>query len=138
MTIGKERAFIPEAIAIKGEHMDDTQVQLIIEQKPFYDIQSAPIEIGKPKKGKSLFSKNVKIGSKRTSVRLEPQMWQALNEIAAMEKCTIHQLCTAVNDLKKVSLPFTAALRVFLMEYYRSAARISPEVSEIRKLLQSG
>ena len=88
------------------------------------------------KSGKSLFSKNVKIGSKRTSVRLEPQMWQALNEIATMEKCTIHQLCTAVSELKKPMMPFTAALRVFLMEYYRSVARVSPDVSEIRKMIQ--
>lgn len=83
-----------------------------------------------------LISKNVRIHRKRTSVRLEPQMWNALKEIATIENCTIHDLCTAVNDLKNPAMPFTAALRVFLMEYYRSAARTSHYVSEVQKILK--
>ncbi len=40
----------------------------------------------------TLLSKNVRIHDRRTSVRLEPEMWDALNEIAALESCSIHDL----------------------------------------------
>jgi predicted DNA-binding ribbon-helix-helix protein len=84
----------------------------------------------------ALLSKNVRIHDRRTSVRLEPEMWSALNEIARLEECSIHDLCGAVYDLKDPGTSFTAALRVFLMEYYRAAARASPQVSQIQKRVQ--
>lgn len=84
----------------------------------------------------ALISKNVRIHDRRTSIRLEPEMWDALNEIAGIESCTIHCLCGAVYDLKEEGSSFTAALRVFLMEYYRSAARTSQQVGLVRRRLQ--
>lgn len=84
----------------------------------------------------ALQSKNVRIHSRRTSVRLEPQMWAALNEIAAIETCSIHDLCGAVHDMKEEPVSFTAALRVFLMEYYRSASKSNPQVSMIQRRLK--
>lgn len=84
----------------------------------------------------TLQSKNVRIHNRRTSIRLEPEMWNALKEIAALEVCTVHDLCGAVHDLKEPGASFTAALRVFLMEYYRSAAKASPQVHSIRQRLK--
>lgn len=84
---------------------------------------------------RAMLSRNVRIHNRRTSVRLEPAMWDALNEIATAENCTIHDLCGAVHDLKDEGVSFTAALRVFLMEYYRTAANVSPQVSSVKKLL---
>ena len=84
----------------------------------------------------TLQSKNVCIHKRRTSVRLEPEMWNALNEIATLEGCSIHDLCGAVHDLKEPGASFTAALRVFMMEYYRSAARVSNQVTKIQKQLR--
>ena len=86
---------------------------------------------------RALLSRNVRIHNRRTSVRLEPAMWTALNEIAHAEKCSIHDLCGAVHDLKDEGMSFTAALRVFLMEYYRTAASVSPQVSSVQKLLKT-
>ena len=85
----------------------------------------------------ALQSKNVRIHKRRTSVRLEPAMWVALNEIAGMEECSIHDLCGAVHDMKEPGTSFTAALRVFMMEYYRSAARTNGQVSLIQKQLRA-
>lgn len=85
----------------------------------------------------SLQSKNVRIHKRRTSVRLEPKMWNALNEIAALEGCSIHDLCGAVHDLKEPEASFTAALRVFMMEYYRSAARVSGQVSQVQSKIRA-
>jgi predicted DNA-binding ribbon-helix-helix protein len=66
-----------------------------------------------------LISRNVKIAQRRTSVRLEPEMWEALYEIAKLEQTTIHALCTKVHKSCQGKSSFTAALRVFLLEYYR-------------------
>lgn len=85
----------------------------------------------------ALVSKNVRIHDRRTSVRLEPEMWQALREVAEIEGCTIHDLCGAVHDIKEAGASFTAALRVFLMEYYRTAARTSQQVTSVQRQLKT-
>lgn len=80
-----------------------------------------------------LVSKNVRIRGRRTSVRLEPEMWDALYEVAGLEGCSIHDLCTAVEELRDPEASFTGALRVFLMEYFRNAAKSNRPVSLIQK-----
>lgn len=85
----------------------------------------------------TLQSKNIRIHERRTSVRLEPEMWDALHEIAALEGCTIHHICTAVHDSKTSYTSFTAALRVFLMVYYRTAAVGGRSISLVQKRLKS-
>lgn len=89
-----------------------------------------------PRQG-ALVSKNVRIHDRRTSVRLEPCMWQALREIAEIERCSIHDLCGAVYDSKEEGASFTAALRVYLMEYYRTAARTSRQVTSVQQHLKT-
>jgi predicted DNA-binding ribbon-helix-helix protein len=84
-------------------------------------------------KGVTLQSRNIRIHNKRTTIRLECGMWAALNEISAIEGCSVHALCDVVYDLKEPSLSFTAALRVFLMEYYRSAARVQAQTADNQK-----
>lgn len=86
----------------------------------------------------ALQSRNVRIHRRRTSVRLEPVMWHALNEIAQLENCSIHDLCSAVYDLKERELSFTAALRVFMVEYYRSALRTGSQISRVQMHVRAG
>lgn len=69
----------------------------------------------------SLVSRNITIMGRRTSVRLEPEMWTALREISKRERCTIHDLCTLVSVRKNIDTSLTAAIRVFLMLYFRAA-----------------
>ena len=71
----------------------------------------------------SLIAGNVKIRDRRTSVRLEPEMWSALREIAEREDVTIHDVCTIVDECKLDGESFSSSLRVFLLKYYRQAAR---------------
>lgn len=75
----------------------------------------------------ALISRNVTVSGRRTSVRLEPEMWGALRQIAACEGVSVHDLCTLVHGGRKEGTSFTAALRVFLMAYYRyqSVVRIT-------------
>lgn len=69
----------------------------------------------------TLVSRNITVGRRRTSVRLEPEMWIALREISYREQCTIHDVCTLVNIRKNSRTSLTAAIRVFLMLYFRAS-----------------
>lgn len=70
----------------------------------------------------SLISRNITVLGKRTSIRLEPEMWLALKEISMREHCTIHDICTLVNVRKNPRSSLTAAIRAFLMLYFRAAS----------------
>ncbi|MGH1399050.1 MAG: ribbon-helix-helix domain-containing protein [Alphaproteobacteria bacterium] len=69
----------------------------------------------------TLVSRNITVNGRRTSVRLEPEMWAAINEIARREECTIHEICTLIAMRKNGPTSLTAAIRVFLMLYFRAA-----------------
>lgn len=70
----------------------------------------------------SLVSRNITVLGRRTSVRLEPEMWRELKNISARERCTIHDLCSLISIRKNSRTSLTAAIRVFLMLYFRAAA----------------
>ncbi len=69
----------------------------------------------------SLVNRNIVIDGRRTSVRLEPQMWDALAEIARREGRTVHDMCSVASRLRHHST-LTAGLRVFILRYFRDAA----------------
>jgi len=69
----------------------------------------------------SLISGNVTVAGRRTSVRLEPPMWAALREVCARERKSLHALVTDIHRDRRAS-SLTAAIRVFLLGYFRSAA----------------
>ncbi|MFY9288935.1 MAG: ribbon-helix-helix domain-containing protein [Alphaproteobacteria bacterium] len=70
----------------------------------------------------TLISRNVTVSGHRTSVRLEPDMWSGLSEICRREHASLHELCTAVSTRKAENTSLTAAIRVFVMAYFRAAA----------------
>jgi predicted DNA-binding ribbon-helix-helix protein len=70
----------------------------------------------------TLVSKNITVQGHRTSIRLEPEMWLALRDIALREKCSIHDICSLVSVRKNIHTSLTAAIRVFLMLYYRASS----------------
>lgn len=70
----------------------------------------------------TLMLKNVTVNGRRTSIRLEPEMWNELKNIAKREQCTIHEICSLINLRKHENTSLTAAIRVFLMLYFRAAA----------------
>jgi len=70
----------------------------------------------------TLVSRNITIAGHRTSVRLEPDMWSGLGDICNRERATLHEICTAVAQQKDEDTSLTAAIRVFVMSYYRAAS----------------
>src|SRR6266851_587545 len=69
----------------------------------------------------SLVIHNVVVGGHRTSVRLEPVMWEALHDIAHRLRVTMHDLVTEI-DRERTASSLTAATRVYIVDFYRSAA----------------
>ncbi|MGE3769771.1 MAG: ribbon-helix-helix domain-containing protein [Bdellovibrionales bacterium] len=69
----------------------------------------------------SLVIRNVVVCGRRTSIRLEPEMWGSLQEICKREKCTAHDIATMIASAKGIG-SLTAAMRVFIMIYFRQAA----------------
>ena len=69
----------------------------------------------------TLINRNVVVDGHRTSMRLEPAMWAGFEEIARREQLTLHQLCGRI-DRSRASSSLTAAVRVFIMTYFRRAA----------------
>ena len=63
--------------------------------------------------------RNITVNGRRTSVRLENDMWSALKEIAQRESCTVHDICTTIEQMKVENSSLTAAIRVFLINYFR-------------------
>ena len=69
----------------------------------------------------TLVSRNVNLQDRRTSVRLEPAMWEALDEICRRESTGINDLVSLIDRQRRES-KLTAAIRVFVMAYYRAAS----------------
>ena len=86
-------------------------------------VGSSGMDAGPARRPRSstLVNRNVTIRNRRTSLRLEPLMWEALYEIAGREGLTIHELCSLVQDRRQEST-LTAAIRVFILVYFREAA----------------
>lgn len=68
-----------------------------------------------------LVRKNVSVKGHRTSLRLESEIWAALDEICRIEGLTLHQLCTRIDGARD-GLNRTSALRTFIVQYFREAA----------------
>ena len=83
----------------------------------------------------SLVIRNVVVAGHRTSVRLEPVMWEALADIAGRRGRTVNELVTEI-DRDRSASSLTAAIRVYIVDYYRAAAAAGrPELPERRAYL---
>ena len=69
----------------------------------------------------TLVNRNVYIGRRRTSLRLEPDMWDALEEVYQRENINRHELFGMIDRFRHAS-SLTAAVRVFVLNYFRAAA----------------
>lgn len=69
----------------------------------------------------NLLNKNITVNGRRTSIRLEPEMWEALTEICCREGLTMHELCSLISA-KRLCGTLTADVRIYILSYYRKAA----------------
>jgi predicted DNA-binding ribbon-helix-helix protein len=73
------------------------------------------------KSGSTLINRNVTVAGHRTSMRLEPAMWEALHNISRRESKTLNELVTEIDALR-IESSLTAAIRVYLLRYFADAA----------------
>ena len=78
--------------------------------------------------------RNIVVGGHRTSVRLEPLMWDALLEIARQRETNVNQLVTEI-DRQRNSSSLTAAIRVYIVDFYRSAAAQAGQAINVQRAL---
>ena len=93
----------------------DVEPDLSVSARPPVRIGSFPL-----KPGRNLILKNIRIGNHRTSIRLEPTMWEALDDVCRRERVTLNDVCTKIASVCEGSL--TSAIRAFLIDYYRGIA----------------
>jgi predicted DNA-binding ribbon-helix-helix protein len=76
-----------------------------------------------------LVSYNINVGSRRTSIRLEPDMWRQLQHIAFVERTTVDRIVTDIHQLKKPDTSLTSGLRYFIFRYfYERSKDINPDI----------
>ncbi len=69
----------------------------------------------------TLINRNVTVAGRRTSMRLEPAMWEALQHLCSREGKSLKELVTEI-DRQRSESSLTAAIRVFLLRYFCAAA----------------
>ena len=67
---------------------------------------------------KKLLKRSVTIAGHRTSVSLEPEFWQALNEIATERKRPLAQLIDEIDKREGRDQNLSSALRLFVLAHY--------------------
>ena len=80
------------------------------------------IVLPRPIERSSLVIRTVKVHGHRTSVRLEPNMWDSMIEISRREFCTPDDVCSYVAERKPPHGSLTSSLRVFILDYFRQSS----------------
>ena len=70
----------------------------------------------------ALVMRNVSVRGHRTSIRLEPQIWDTLAEICRREFCTPHDVCSYAAEHRPTHGSLASSLRVFILDYFRRCA----------------
>lgn len=68
-----------------------------------------------------LVNRNILASRGRTSMRLEPELWEALKEISRRERIALSDLVQQIESSHQAG-GRTSAVRVHIMEYFRAAA----------------
>ena len=66
--------------------------------------------------GSTLVSRNVTVAGRRTSIRLEPVMWRALEQISARQGISVFEFCTRVQE-RRPGGNLTAGVRAEIVAY---------------------
>src|SRR5271165_3961304 len=61
------------------------------------------------------------LGKRTTSVRIEPELWESLEEVAFFEGCSVGDIAVRASQEFKVG-SLTSRIRLFLLNYFRDRA----------------
>ena len=68
---------------------------------------------------------NIHFGERRTSVSLDPVVWESVCEIAAHQGKTETQLITEINR-SRGTVGLSVAIRRYVVEFYRARVELPP------------
>ena len=68
---------------------------------------------------RGLIMGNLVIAGRRTSCRLDAATWSALGDVARRQGVTVNELCTSIAAAKPRALSVSAAIRSYLLCYFR-------------------
>lgn len=85
-----------------------------------------------------MYTRNVVIGGRRTTVRLEASVWSALDEICVNERMTRHDLCTRI-EASRGRANRAQAIRAAVVSYYREALKSGlPMADAVERAIRPG
>jgi predicted DNA-binding ribbon-helix-helix protein len=67
----------------------------------------------------NLIHRKVEFDGRPTSLRLEPEFWDYLREIAFEKRVAISTLVSVINQHKGNGVSLASALRIFVAQHYR-------------------
>ena len=68
-----------------------------------------------------LISRTITVNGRRTSLRLEPALWDAMGDICGKEGLTVHELISLI-DRRRNKVSRTSAVRTFIVTYLHDLA----------------
>ena len=93
---------------------------------PLLTLSQAAWALGSMRRRSKLFGsgrvapRNIYLGPRRTSLRLEAIMWEALADIARDQGKTVDDVILELSRERPHDLNLSAAIRVFIVEFYRA------------------
>ena len=63
-------------------------------------------------------TRNIFVGGRRTSIRMEAVFWSAIEEIMAREDITLHALVTRIASARGGGKNLSSSVRVFIQSYF--------------------
>jgi predicted DNA-binding ribbon-helix-helix protein len=73
-----------------------------------------------------LVIRNAMIGGRRTSIRLEPELWSTLERIAEQQQKTADELLSEIDSAKPGNGSLTSAVRVYIVLYLMELNGLKP------------
>jgi predicted DNA-binding ribbon-helix-helix protein len=72
-------------------------------------------------------ARTVFLRDRKTSVRLEPVMWEALRDIARDSGITVNDLVDRIDRNREGDEGLTAAIRVYIVKFYRTKMALTDD-----------
>jgi predicted DNA-binding ribbon-helix-helix protein len=73
-------------------------------------------------------NRTICLEGRRTTLRLEPELWAALDEVARQQRKSVSQLVAAACSSGRRGTSRASSVRVFIVEYYRGASHCIGQV----------
>jgi predicted DNA-binding ribbon-helix-helix protein len=98
----------PFSLRVKIDSRDHTQSSLEANQNA--------------KSTSTLICRNIVVNGHRTSVRLEPEVWSAIDDVTCREKIDRNHIFTTIASRLAENQSLSSAIRAFVITYYRESS----------------